>query len=344
VQRVIQRTQDRQEAQCRSATRNNPGQNIPVIGQQLVSHLLPQKEMVFTSVPEAEQRTAQPGPEWPALTDTARRQIQELSEGGQREQALQMAWEMISPSLTLRNRVAVELTTDVGYVEGQRISIGRTGLGMCIPYVRRKSNCVGLDQTAHLRSHTPDEINFILQIGNRVFHRPPEEQVASLLTTIMHEYSHAEEQVARGFLAQETFNPAIGNREFLYSENVPESELSAVMGLDEINACCDEIENAARTGLANSYEMRNVLNYLWDNYSTYYGAVRGSPNAGVVMRVRRNIGNGRRLLAGFLRTPPGQRMLQTVRVSLRDFILQQAPRDLDESMLRPPATAPTVTP
>ncbi len=344
VQRVIQRAQDRKEGQCAAIRGNEPSKNIPVVRQQPANHLLLKEEMVFTSVAEAEERAAQPSPEWPTLTDSDRRRIQGLIQGGQRAQALEMAWRIVSVSLALRDRVAIELTTEVGVVEGQRISIGRTGQGMCLPYVRRKSNCVGLDQAAHLRNHTPGEINFILQLSNRVFHRPPEEQVAGLLTTLMHEYTHAEEQVARGFLEQETFAPVIGNREFIYSENVPELELSAIMGLDEVNACCAEIENAIGTGLANSYEMLHTLNYLWDNYRSYYRAVRGSPSAGVVIRVRRNIGNGRRMLARFLRTPSGQLILRRVGISLRDFILQQAPRNLDENMLRPPTTAPAATP
>ena len=120
-------------------------------------------------------------------------------------------------------------------------------------------------------------------------------------------------------------------------------EIYGTSGLDEINACCAEIENAVRTGLADSYEIVNTINYLWDNYRSYYSAVRGSPSLGVVIRVRRNIGNGRRMLARFLRTPPGQLILQTVGLTLREFVLQQAPRNLDESMLRPPATTPAST-
>ncbi len=344
VQHVIQRTQDREERQSAGMLRTAPKKGLPATSQQLSPQMLLADTRVFTSVTEAEERVARPSPEWPALTDTVRSQIQALIQGGQRAQAVQMVWRIVSPSLALQNRVTVELTTEVGVVQGQQISLGRTGYGLCIPYVRRKQNCAGLNQTAHLNNHSPDEINFILQLSTRVFHRPPNEQVAGLLTTLMHEYTHAEEQVARGFLAQEMFAPVIGNREFIYSENVPRLEYGAIFGLDEINACCAEIENAGGTGLANSYEMLNTLNYLWENYRTYYSAVRGNPSAGVVARVRRNIGNGRRMLASFLRTPPGRRILRSVRINIRDLIQQQAPRNFDVSILEPSTAAPAATP
>ncbi len=255
---------------------------------------------------EAVARAGTPSPgTWPTLTSDQRAQLQTLVQSADRARAPEAMWEMLRGALPLGSAVEVECTTSLGQVDGRAIAVGGGGAtALALPYVPRKAECAAAAAEAHWQLHSADEIRAIIQVNPSVLHGDAAEVVAKLHTTLLHEYRHVEQTRARGLYAGLTF-VVVGQREFLSEQEVPQPQRGRIAALDEIDATCAEIENAERTGLATSYELRTTVCYLWDQYLDYFRSVGGQPDSAVAARVYAAIQQGRQWFRQYLESPAG---------------------------------------
>jgi hypothetical protein len=218
------------------------------------------------------------------------------------------------------DRVTVQLTDVLG-IPGVRQPSGEAGSreeGMHIPYVVHRPQCDSPPAgQQHWQTHQPDDVRAYLQVNRRIFHPPPSnwrpdlvdelarKRMTKLYTTLMHEFTHYQQQFEEGF-SQHTQFLRRGNLEFLRLTLQPR----LVEKLNEIDANSAEIENAARTALTLSLEIRNVVSYLWDSYVSYHSLTEQNVDInvdiGVARRVYRNIQRARRLLRAYLNTDEGR--------------------------------------
>ncbi|MGC8874173.1 MAG: hypothetical protein ACP5SI_06965 [Chloroflexia bacterium] len=252
----------------------------------------------------ARARTPSTG-SWPALSPEQRAEIRALVQSADRASAPTSMWQMLRSDLPLGNVVEVQCTTSLGQVGGRTIAVGGGGAtALALPYVARKPECATAASAVHWQLHSADEIRAIIQVSPSVLHGEAEEVVAKLHSTLMHEYRHAEQARARGLFAGLAF-VVVDQREFLSEQGVPQPQRGRIEALDEIDATCAEIENAERTGLASSYEMRATVCYLWDKYLDYFRSIGGQPNSAVASRVYSAIQCGRRWFRQYLESPKG---------------------------------------
>jgi hypothetical protein len=213
------------------------------------------------------------------------------------------------------DRVTVQLRDVLG-IPGVRQPSGEAGStedGMHIPYVVHRPQCDSPPPgQQHWQTHQPDDVRAYLQVNRRIFDPPPSnwlsedpevvqakarQRMTKLYSTLMHEFTHYQQQVEEGF-SQHTQFLRRGNLEFLRLTLQPR----LVEKLNEIDANSAEIENAARTALTRSLEIRNVVSYLWDSYVSYHSLTEGNVDIGVARRVYRNIQRARRLFRAYLNT------------------------------------------
>jgi hypothetical protein len=250
-------------------------------------------------------------------------------------------WDALRGGLPEAGRMEVQMGEPMGQWGGVAIAPAASDFGVTLIYVPRRPECAGLAPAAHLQLHGAADLRFLVQINASLFAIDPEEAVSRLQTTLMHEYVHVEQQVARGIEANFALR-AIGDREFITQTGATTAASRELEALDEIEAPCAEIENAERTGLALSYDLRTAINLAWSNYRTYFGLVNGQPDRAVATRVYQGIQRGRRLFAAYLRSSRAAWMQGGQRL-----IYSNTPSGYDEQLLLPflnqpaaPATAP----
>ena len=291
-----------------------------------------------TPVEEAEFGAGTPSEEWPELQPAQRTEIRNLISTGRRQEAVDRLWGLLS--LPERARVSpppyVAAPADFGRVDG--VPVGGGGAlvsGLCIPYVVATSACAGCPESEHWQRHSGDELRAVIQIHDRVFERAPEEAVGQLLSTIMHEYTHAEQMLDEGLhegialsANPEGTRAAVGQKEFLtFASSVTPAERRRMEALQEIDAVCSEIENVERTGLT-GLGLQGVINYLWDNYQQYHSSLGGNPpDIDVENRTYRSLCRGRERFAAYL----AQTTLYSQ--SQKEFLLERCPEDYNPSLM-----------
>jgi hypothetical protein len=270
-------------------------------------------------VTEAEQRTGSPR-EWAGLPRSEYPAVIEAITNDDREGAVRELATALGLPL---DRVTIQVVDQLG-VEG--VPGVAAGVGQEIPYVMVTPQCGRPPEgRQHWEVHSPGEIRAYIQISTQVGDPPargwaPEwvevnarQRMTKLYTTLMHEYTHFLQDTEEGF-HQGTGFIRSGDREYLRHEaGFGGSEVMAA--LNEIDASASEIENATRTALNISPEIRNVVSYMWDNYVSYHSIVTGGESAnegnvdrGVAARVYRNIQTARQLLRQYLESAEGQRL------------------------------------
>ncbi|GEM_PF-3441791 len=267
---------------------------------------------------------------WPTLTAEQRQTILTLLHSAGRLQAPQVLWGFLRSALPLGSVIQVECTTSLGKVDGQQVAYGGANGALTLTYVLRRAACAAAAPQTHWQLHHAGEIRAIIQINPSVLRGNPDEVVARLHTTLMHEYRHVEQQRARGFRSGLTF-VVVGAREFLSERGIPQQERRRIAALDEIDATCAEIENAERTGLASSFELRSTVCYLWNQYEAYYGAVAGHPDPPVASRVYSAIQRGRHWLQQYMASPKGA----WIAVSARAALLAACPLGYEATKIEP---------
>ncbi len=286
----------------------------------------------------ATARAGAPSAAWPQPSAEQRSAILEHIRGGNGQAALTALWSALSPGLSLAGRITLESTDQPGVVDGQRVGPGGGATAMALTYVPRQPGCAGAPPDTHWQRHTANDLRALMQVNPGTIHGTPEQCLAQLYSTLMHEYTHVEQRVAQGLFQGLTFLVA-GEREFLSDEQVPAQQRELVAALDEIDAYSSEIERAGQTGLGTTASVRTVVCELWAVYQTYFSRSNRQPDPAVATRVHQSIERGRVLHRQYLRSPyatPLPPRLQQFALTLYD-----CPRDYDlrTSILLPFITA-----
>lgn len=339
---------------------------LPDRGRPTIHHRLPADKVardLATAITQAETRAGGPGGVWELSPDDRERILGLLQSRDRRvkRRAVAAIWTVLRTRLRLADRIRGQLTANLGVVDGERIGPA-SGSAMTLVYVPVTPSCAALrrryeeepvadrrDPAAlrrhqQIHSHGPAaEMRFIIQVNPAIVGGDPNEALARLHSTLMHEYTHVEQTVDRGVHEGTTFK-AVGRREFLCEMQVTAARPRVMLleALDEIEATCSEIENAEHTGLADSFAMDHVLTYLWRHYESYHDRVRPRPGhraalTNIARRVHRNILAGRAMLRTHLSRGRGR---QTVRADLRARMLRSLGRPLNEARFPPPDYRP----
>jgi len=283
-----------------------------------------------TPVQVATTRAGAPSAAWPQPSAEQRTAILEHIRGGNGPAALTALWQALSPGLALAGRVTLERTDQPGVVEGQRIGRGTGATAMALTYVPRQPGCAGAPPDTHWQRHTADDLRALIQVDLGAIHGTPEQCLAELHSTLLHEYTHVEQQVAQGLRQGLTFLVQ-GQREFVSDQEMPASQRELLSALDEIDAYSSEIEQAGRTGLGETPNIRITVCGLWDAYRSYFSRSGQQPDAAVATRAYHNIERGREMYRRYLRSPQATplppRLLQFA------LTLYDCPRDYDPSIL-----------
>ncbi len=335
AQRVLTMQQRLGNTAVRAVLVEAPGRvrPVPLIQQRVAAGAVARdlaEPTTEAAIAEAGRQAGAPSGPWPALAAAQRQEIRGLIQAHQEPQALQRMWQVLRPGLPLGGRVTVELTAQLGTVGGQLVSPSSSASAIALPYVARGPECAGVAPEQHWQRHTGAEVRAIVQVNPSVLDGDPDECVSRLHSTLMHEYTHVEQQVSRGFFEGLTF-VVVGEREFLSEQAIPQAQRGLLAALDEIGATCAEIENAQRTGLAASYDIRTTVCYLWDQYEDYFSAVGGNPDRGIAARVHGSIQAGRQMLQAYLESPAGA----WIPAQSRAVVLQGCPLGYDASKIEP---------
>lgn len=287
-------------------------------------------------------RTGTPGTPWATLSDTQRQEVLGHIQARSYDDAVRTMWDALRGGLALAGRVDVEVGRPMGEWGGQSIAAAQSDAGVTLVYVLHRRECVGLAPVDHRQLHDASELHFLVQINPSTLGGDAQEAVARLQTTLMHEYVHVEQQVARGI--EENFGfRLVGAREFVTQTGATAAPSRELEALDEIEAPCAEIENAERTGLARTYDLHTAVDLLWSKYRDYFSAANGQPDRDVATRVYENIRRGRRLFAAYLRSPAASWMRGT-----QAAIYRNTPPGYNEQLLVPflnqPAAGPAPAP
>lgn len=286
--------------------------------------------VVVTPTQAATTRAGTASAAWPEPTAEQRSAILEHIRGGNGPAALTALWSALSPGLPLAGRITLERTDQPGVVEGRRIGRGAGATAMALAYVPQQPGCAGAPPDTHWQRHTADDLRALIQMNLGAIRGTPEQCLAQLYSTLMHEYTHVEQGIALGLYQGITFLQ-VGAREFLSEEEVPVQQRELAAALDEIDAYSAEIEQAGRTGLSETPNIRITVSELWGAYRSYFSRSGQQPDAAVAARVYRNIERGRELYRRYLRssqaTPLPPRLLQFA------LTLYDCPRDYDPSIL-----------
>jgi hypothetical protein len=310
-----------------------------------------QEEGNVLEAPEAEIGAGTPGevgamlrPEQQerVLADEQHREVAGLVPGN-RSLAVSRAWSYLSLPGRWRVFPPPYVTENLGGAKGVQVpGVARVD-AVTIPYVLATPECFGAERSEHWRNHGAGEIRAIIQVSPRAFDGSPEEAASRLVSTLLHEYTHVEWYVAEGFHERIGFLPvdrAVGTQEILSLEPLlseresPEAlggfqRSSAVMeALDEISAHCTEIENAERTRLARTFQIKEMVDELWRYYRRCVGRLNGAqPDAGVAARVHRCIQRGRRMFESYLDSAAGRAYQEH-----REFLLERCPEGYDVNL------------
>lgn len=283
-----------------------------------------------------------PGQQERVLTDVQHREIAGLIPGSQ-PLAVSRAWSYLSLPGRWRIFPPPYVTENLGRVNGVQVpGVARLD-AVTIPYVLASPECFGAERSEHWRHHGPGEIRAIIQVSPRVLDGSPEEAASRLVSTLLHEYTHVEWYLAEGFHERIGFLPvdrAVGTQEILSLEPLlseresPEAlggfqRSSAVMeALGEISAHCTEIENAERTRLARTLQIKETVDELWRYYRRCVGRLNGAqPDAGVAARVHRCIHRGRRVFESYLDSAAGRPYQRH-----REFLLERCAEGYDVNL------------
>lgn len=236
-----------------------------------------------------------------------------------------------------QQRVLTTLVADLGLPVGSRITVRLSDQigskdGETMPYVDATPACSTASDADHRQTiHSPSGIKAFIRINPNVFdRRVPRHRMTKLYTTLMHEYAHFQQFVAEGLHAHTVFarqnHPLLGDIEELQATRGGQENI--LEALQEIDAASAEIENARRTGLNVSFDIRHTTNYLWEHYQRYK-VRRGANNidANVAARVYDNIEAARRLLAQYLSNPRYEAEIERVypQPRLRQWLLNNCP-------------------
>jgi len=271
---------------------------------------------------------------WSGINGEEAAEINGYLRGGQRDRAVQRVWEILLTSLSsdAESRITVNYTTDIGTYNGESIMNPGGADAMALAYVRRKAECSSAAEVeAHRGLHSADEINVVIQVGPTVFATALEEQLSTLHSALMHEYTHARQYFERGITGQINFRAPVGDMEFLNESYSGTAERHRVEGQDEIEAYASEIEHADETGLSNAYSIQHAINGLWDNYANYFSGVSGNPDRDTAQRVHNAIEQGRQMFWDYLHSLRGE-LFTRVR-SPEDF-LADCPAHYDTSIIQ----------
>lgn len=236
-----------------------------------------------------------------------------------------------------QQRVLSTLVADLGLPVGSRITVQLSDQigpkdGETMPYVNATPACSTASDADHRQTiHSQSGIKAFIRINPNVFdRRVPRHRMIKLYTTLMHEYAHFQQFVAEGIHAHTVFarqnHPLLGDIEELQAARGRQENI--LEALQEIDAASAEIENAQRTGLNVSFDIRHTTNYLWEHYQRYK-ARRGVNNidANVAARVYDNIEAARRLLAQYLSNPRYEAEIRRIypQPRLRQWLLNNCP-------------------
>jgi hypothetical protein len=138
----------------------------------------------------------------------------------------------------------------------------------------------------------PQDVRVFIRISTQVFsaHRLPagaDDAVRLLHTTLLHERVHASQFQSRGIAG---LGPPNGDwREFTVGSPTE-------LPVDEVQACCAEIENSQVTGMSGMDDMSGLLGYLLVNFRNYVDACRSgqTPDVSLANRALRAWLTGRR--------------------------------------------------
>ncbi|MBN1147935.1 MAG: hypothetical protein JXA78_11825 [Anaerolineales bacterium] len=266
-----------------------------------------------SALSEAQTRAGTPSSGWAQLSGPQLREMADLVRAAeptgadqQRQQALERLAALLG--LAIPGAMSLEVTPDLGLVQGVTSERAAAGDGMFTPYVIAAAQCPAEQATGapphppdvqarHRSLHTPADFHFAIQVNPRVFREGTLlDRIFKLHSTLMHEYTHylQFQQEMSGGIHSDTIFIRRGNVEFL---GLLPSVGEQVSPLQEIDATCSEIENAAATRLQYSSEIRHVANYLWTNFRDL-GTSHATPD--IINRVYDNIHRARGMLINYI--------------------------------------------
>lgn len=276
----------------------------------------PTQNNVQFNVTEASERAAgaQGAPQWPIAANDSQ-EIDTLLPNDQ-QAAFARLVTACAGHMPNQSRVVFELTANAGGVgetatlTASNSSTGTGDEGACIPFLPS-----GIRDAGQMRAY--------VQINPRLIQSDVGESRARLHSTLMHEYTHAEQYFAMGIAADARFE----TRGEVDRLSLGQADADQITGLQEIEAYCLELENASVTGITSSIAVGDTLSGLVRNYSRYWQESHQNVDARIANRVGRATHTGRGHLMSFVASPEARQQAEetasgSARISANDVLLQ----------------------